>query len=28
VKPGNLMPEVELSEEQVARLAAYLLSLR
>lgn len=28
VKPGNLMPEVVLSADQVAQLAAYLLALR
>ena len=28
VKPGNLMPQVRLTEQQVAQLAAYLLSLR
>jgi len=28
VKPGNLMPEVYLSADQVAQLAAYLLALR
>ncbi len=28
VKPGNLMPEVELSRQQVEQLAAFLLSLR
>jgi cytochrome c oxidase subunit 2 len=28
VKPGNLMPEVELTEQQVRQLAAYLAGLR
>lgn len=28
VKPGNFMPEVTLSDEQIAQLAAYLMSLR
>ncbi len=28
VKPGNLMPEVQLSDQQVAQLAAYLRALR
>ncbi len=28
VKPGNLMPEVQLDDQQVAQLAAYLLALR
>ncbi|MCG8467385.1 MAG: cytochrome c oxidase subunit II [Gemmatimonadetes bacterium] len=28
VKPGSLMPEVDLTDEQIAQLAAYLLALR
>jgi cytochrome c oxidase subunit 2 len=28
VKPGNLMPEVTLSSDQIAQLAAYLRALR